>query len=209
MLSRYYPSPHYPRIDITDESEEFDEVYMMDTCGTCGTNFCGKTVDEGPHLKDCLWELTLDMSCYKPEDIEVTAENHKLIIAATKEHPAELLSLSRELKREFEVPADYIMDDLAVYFSSDGILVITVPCKKYRRYPIQTIGPARCFVKSSDAKDCDAKGSGGKCTGACGGKCNGDKCALKNKKPDPKNKGKEKITKENNEGEQNGSTSDS
>lgn len=115
-------------------------------CGPCGPRCCD--LNEEPHINDCLWQVTIDMSCYDPEDIVVYAENNKLTILAKKKHPAELLSIAREFKREYDVPKDYNMDDVAVYFSCDSILIITIPCVKLREYPIQPIGPARCFIMS-------------------------------------------------------------
>lgn len=141
------------------------------TCGPCAPRCCD--LDEQPRIGDCVWQVTLDMKCYEPEDIVVYAENNKLTVLAQKKHPAELFAISREFKREFEIPKDYNMDDVAVYFSCDCILVITISCVKRREYPIQPIGPARCFIMCcSDMCNNKSSGAGPNCTWQPAGKTN-------------------------------------
>lgn len=171
-------------------SNGYDPCGGPSNCGpsSCGPNSCGPCasggIDEEPTTSDCLWQVTVDMSCYNLEDICVYAENNKLIIRAIKEQPAELFfSISREFKREYEVPEEYNMEDVAVYFSCDGILVITIPCTKYREYPIQPIGSARYLIQ------CRSSGKNGQ-------NCCEDGCKRKPSKPkSPKNKPSDKKEK--------------
>lgn len=137
----------------------------FNACQPCGSNSCdpcGQScrgtrtrVNEEPTEKDCIWQVYIDVSFYHPEDIVVFAENNKLIVRADPQPPCRPPSLLTGLNREYEVPKEYDLDNVAVYFSEDGILVILIPCVKIREYPIQLVGPARCFISN----DCDAAAS--------------------------------------------------
>lgn len=113
--------------------------------GPCDTGARCCDLNGEPRIQDCVWQVSLDMTCYDPEDIVVYAENNKLTILAQKRQPVELFAIPREFKRCYDIPLGYSMDDVAVYISSDCILIITIPCK-VREYPIQPIGPVRCFI---------------------------------------------------------------
>lgn len=171
---------------------EFDEVYMVDgcydpcdpcnscvqcCCEPCGVG-CGSGsigLDEKPTEKDCIWQVCLDVSCYNPEDIVVYTENNKLFVEAVKEPLLGPLSLLSVFKKEYEIPKEYDLDNVGVYFSSDCILVITIPCVRLREYPVQPIGPARCFVSCNTCPggSCEWKPTDNKKTGKPDDKSNG------------------------------------
>lgn len=127
------------------------------SCSPCGTSSsCSTGIDEKPCISKCCWQVFLDATCYNPEDIIVYAENNKIIVefcGGFSEWECGPLC-SKNSKREFELPKEFNPDDVTVYFSCDCILVITVTRCKFQCYPIQCIGPARCYLKGNKGSTC-------------------------------------------------------
>lgn len=111
--------------------------------GCCLPNsHCSIGIDQQPRVNKCGWQVILDVSNFESEDISVSAENNMIIVHAKKK----LLCGYNGFTRKYELPKEFNLDGVTVCFSSDGILLITVPSIQYRNYTIQTCGPARCFI---------------------------------------------------------------
>lgn len=117
---------------------------VSNTCGPCKTQPIG--LDQEPCIDKNGWKVWLDVSSYQPEDITVRAENNKIIVHAQRELECGLSCVLNEFTREYELPKEYNMDDVVLCFSCDCILIISVPMVQYRVFPIQSCGPARCFI---------------------------------------------------------------
>lgn len=134
------------------------------SCDPCSPSGSGGVIEEGPHISENCWQLFLDVSCFNPDDITVCAENNKIIVkidnGTDDDFVMDAFCIDKEYKREWDLPKEFDPDDVAVYISCDCILVISVKKSKYRCYPIQPIGPARCYIQCVvNNMSC----SGGKC----------------------------------------------
>merc|ERR1711976_25395 len=102
-----------------------------------------KTNDEVIKVKqdDTKFEVTLDVSDYKPEELKVTTVNNMLKIegkhaqekeehkdsAASSAHG--FSSVQKQFSRQWTLPADANPNEVVSNLSSDGILMVTAPRK--------------------------------------------------------------------------------
>lgn len=173
----------------------FCDPCCSNSCNPCGQDCCGSYgggcsgsrsigIDQKPTVKDCIWQVNIDVLHFNLEDITVYAENNKLIVEVKKK--LDPCSLSNGFKREYEIPCGYDLDNVCVYLSSDCILIITIPCVKIREIEIQPIGPARIFIPCNTCtkpicecpcpcpcpSPCPKKQTNSKCKCKCECKCN-------------------------------------
>jgi len=91
---------------------------------------------------DTKFEVTMDVSDYKPEELKVTTVNNVLSIEGKHEHKQESSndtaasnnfgssSVMKQFSRKWTLPKDADPNDVVSNLSSDGILMITAPRKQ-------------------------------------------------------------------------------
>merc|ERR1712110_719755 len=105
-----------------------------------------KANDEVIKVKDdeTKFEVTLDVSEYKPEELKVTTVNNTLAIEGKHENKTAASTASgsshvmRQFSRKWTLPSNCNPNEVASNLSSDGILMITAPKKALaNQVPIQ------------------------------------------------------------------------
>lgn len=188
--------------DISDPCPDFEIDYYpdddcaMDSCQPSGCSFnqnscynqrpmnsCGNQqqsigIDQKPSVTENCWQVFLDVANFDPEDITVDAEENTIVVHARKriqlDNYCQMGCLTNGFTRRFKLPNDFKIDDVCVCFSCDCILMITVPSKKHRNFPIQSCGPARGFIAANN-----------NCNSCCNGK--NDSCNKANSNNDNSN----------------------
>ena len=100
------------------ESRPLNDIFYDDT-GTGNKKFC----------------VSFEVSEFRPEEISVRTQEHKLIVHAKHEEKGDGRSLSREFSRTVDIPKHVDPDRLSCCLSNDGVLQIEapVPAPQYSR----------------------------------------------------------------------------
>ncbi|XP_064556836.1 heat shock protein 22 [Drosophila montana] len=102
------------------------------------------------------YQVCLDVSDYKPNELTVKTVNNSVVIEGKSEQQEDDQGgySSRHFLRRFALPEGYEADKTTSSLSSDGVLTINVPnppaveeALKERVVPIQQTGPAELNVK--------------------------------------------------------------
>jgi HSP20 family molecular chaperone IbpA len=77
-------------------------------------------------------ELSLDTAGYKPDELKVTAGRGVVCVEGKHEEKTEggVTMVSRQMSRQYPLPAQARPSDVVSNLSKDGILVVTVPKSK-------------------------------------------------------------------------------
>ncbi len=137
--------PMEERRDSSDnllERLSLDDMFFDDAKGNPGSG-------------DKQFRVSFDVSQFKPEEISVRIENDKLIVHAKHEESSDASNISREFKRQFDIPKHVDGQKLQSTLSKDGILQIEapVPAPAYKQIsqmaPSSYMSPIRSLVHSS------------------------------------------------------------
>lgn len=144
--------------------DTFSPAYA--TFGCCSTNnnsLCEQIgIDQEPKIGKDGFQVWLDVSNFKPNEITVDTENNIIVVHAKQEQQRNgNRYMSREFVRQYELPEAFKPEDVVANLSCDGILMIRAPNIKYRSIQIQQTGPARmCII--DNVKSCDGGDKGSK-----------------------------------------------
>ena len=92
---------------------------------------------------DKAFEITMDTSLYKPDELKVNVMQNKLTVEAKHTEKSEDGNsfVSKQFCRRYTLPRDCKYELLASNLSADGVLVISAP--KYPQIPAATVEAGR------------------------------------------------------------------
>jgi HSP20 family molecular chaperone IbpA len=112
-----------PMEDRRDSSDNLFERLSLDDIFYDDHEAKANSVETG----DKRFRVTFDVSQFKPEEICVSTENNKLVVHAKHEEAGSGSNVSREFKRQFDIPKHVDSQKLISTLSKDGILQIEAP----------------------------------------------------------------------------------
>lgn len=149
--------PYLPcNIDPYDDMDWFPEIQCYDACPAYSTlncctttDLCGQIgIDQEPRIGKDGFQVWLDVSNFKRDEITVGIENNLIVVHAKEE--AQIGGrgyISREFARRYELPEEFKAEDVIAILSCDGILQIKVNKIKLLSFNFFTIFNFSYFCK--------------------------------------------------------------